>query len=407
MKLISLSSILIFGKQNENMGLRFLIIALFFCHLGYSQSTYQMRGNDKAIDVNFLTSYYHQDGNNSAVQGGVGNEELIDAANILVVNVPLDSIRSISVTVGADFYSSASTDMIDANLSSASIKDLRAYASLGYQQKNLKRGTTFGIRGGISNEYDYISFNGGLSFAKEFNEGNTELNLQAQAFIDKWRPYFPAELRRTVSIPTEKRNSFNFSASFSQVLTKRLQIALSGEVIYMDGLLSTPFHRVYFSDTTLPDIERLPSTRLKIPLSVRLNYFASEYFVIRSYYRFYSDDFGIQGHTASLEIPIKLSQSLSVSPFVRYHTQQGSKYFAPFKEHLSTEAYYTSDYDLSTLSSKKVGLAIGYHPVFGLANGKFLSRNIAFKAIELRLGYYTRDTGLNSYIGSLNFKFQF
>lgn len=389
------------------MDYRYLIIVLFFCHSGFSQSAYQMRGNDKAIDVNFLTSYYHQDGNNSAVQGGIGSEELIDAANILVVNIPLDSTRSVSATVGADFYSSASTDMIDANLSSASIKDLRAYANLGYQQKNLKKGTTFGIRGGFSTEYDYISFNGGLSFAKEWNEGNTELNLQGQAFIDKWKPYFPSELRRTVSVPTEKRNSFNFSASFSQVLTKRLQIALSGEVIYMEGLLSTPFHRVYFSDASLPDIERLPSTRLKVPLSIRLNYFANEYLVIRSYYRFYTDDFGVQGHTASLELPIKLSQSFNVAPFVRYHTQQGSKYFAPFKEHLSTEGFYTSDYDLSTLSSKKVGLAIGYHPVFGLASGKLFTREIAFKAIELRVGYYTRDTGLNAYIGSLNFKFQF
>jgi len=297
--------------------------------------------------------------------------------------------------------------MIDANLSSASIKDLRAYASIGYQQKNLRKGTTLGIRGGFSNEYDYISFNGGLSFAKEWNEGNTELNLQGQAFIDKWRPYFPAELRRTAVIPTEKRNSFNFSASFSQVVTKRFQVALSGEVIYMDGLLSTPFHRVYFSDTSIPDIERLPSTRLKIPLSIRMNYFANEYLVVRSYYRFYTDDFGVQGHTASLELPIKLSQSFSMSPFVRYHTQQGSKYFAPFKEHLSTEEFYTSDFDLSTLSSKKVGLAFGYHPVFGLANGKLFKRDIAFKSIEMRVGYYTRDTGLTSYIGSLNFKFQF
>lgn len=380
---------------------------LFYCYSGWTQSSYQMRGNDKAIDVNFLTSYYHQDGNNSAVQGGIGNEELIDIANILVVNIPLDSIRSISATVGADFYSSASTDMIDANLSSASIKDLRAYANLGYQQKNLKKGTTYGIRGGFSNEYDYISFSGGLSFAKEWNEGNSELNLQGQAFFDTWRPFFPAELRRTASVPTEKRNSFNFSASFSQVVTKRLQFALSGEVIYMEGLLSTPFHRVYFSDTATPDIERLPSTRLKIPLSIRLNYYANEYLVIRSYYRFYSDDFGVTGHTASLELPIKLNQSFSISPFARYHTQQGSKYFAPFQEHLSTDPFYTSDYDLSTLSSTKVGLAVGYHPVFGLANGRLLNRNIAFKAIELRVAYYTRDTGLTAYIGSLNFKFQF
>lgn len=388
------------------MGIRILIVLLFLSHVSISQSAYQMRGNDKAIDVDFLTSYYHQNGNNSAVQGGVGREELIDVANILVVNIPLDSIRSINATVGADFYSSASTDMIDANLSSASIKDLRAYANIGYQQKNLRKGMTFGVRGGFSKEFDYTSFNGGLSFAKEWNEGNSELNLQGQVFIDKWKPFFPSELRRTVTVPTDNRNSYNFSASFAQVVTKRLQFALSGEVIYMDGLLSTPFHRVYFSDTTVPDIERLPSTRLKIPLSVRLNYFVNEYLVIRSYYRFYTDDFGIEAHTASLELPIKVSRSFSIGPFVRYHTQKGSKYFAPFEQHLSSETFYTSDYDLSTLNSQKFGLSIGYHPIFGLANGNLFNRNIAFKAIELRLGYYTRDTGLTSYIGSLNFKFQ-
>ena len=69
------------------MRLQFLTMILFISYSGFSQSAYQMRGNDKTIDVDFLTSYYHQDGNNSAVQGGVGREELIDVANILVVNI--------------------------------------------------------------------------------------------------------------------------------------------------------------------------------------------------------------------------------------------------------------------------------------------------------------------------------
>ena len=57
----------------------------------HSQSTYKMKGNDRAIDVNFLSSYYQQEGNNSAVEGGVGTEHLIDGANMLIVNVPIDS----------------------------------------------------------------------------------------------------------------------------------------------------------------------------------------------------------------------------------------------------------------------------------------------------------------------------
>lgn len=372
----------------------------------WAQSEYQMRANDKAIDINFLSSYYKQDGNNSAVEGGIGGEELIDAANILIVNVPLDSTKSLSVTAGADFYSSASTDRIDANVSSASIKDLRAYGNIGYTIKNLKAGTTYGVSVGFSSEYDYQSISGGLNFAKEWNEGNSEIGFQAKAFFDKWSLYFPAELRRTATVPTDKRNSYSLSSTYSQVLNKRLQMSLSAELIFMDGLLSTPFHRVYFFDQEGPSIEKLPSTRLKIPMSIRVNYFAHEKFVVRTYYRYYTDDFGVNGHTANLEIPIKITDSFSAAPFYRYHKQQGSDYFAPYAKHSASEEFYTSDFDLSTLSSKKYGLAFGYSPLYGISKASILSKSITFKSIELRLAYYQRDTGLNAYIGSVNFAFR-
>ena len=42
----------------------------------------------KEIDANFLSGYYHQDGNNSAVTGGIGTEKLTDFSNVFIVNVP-------------------------------------------------------------------------------------------------------------------------------------------------------------------------------------------------------------------------------------------------------------------------------------------------------------------------------
>lgn len=371
-----------------------------------SQSTYRMKENDKEVDVNFLSSYYHQDGNNSAVEGGIGSEKLDDVASIIIINIPLDSTRSVNATIGADFYTSASTDMIDADRSSASSKDLRAYFNFGYTQKDLDKGTTYGIRLGLSNEYDYFSINGGLSFTKEWNEGNSELSLQAQAFIDSWRLYFPDELKEKVSVAGKGRNSYNFSAVYSKVINQRMQMSISGEAIYMTGLLSTPFHRVFFNDQSSADIERLPDSRLKFPISVRLNYFAHERFVIRTFYRYYTDDFGIDAHTGSIEVPIKLSDSYTISPYYRYHTQTGSQYFAAFGAHSSSETFYTSDYDLSELSSQQYGLGFSYSPTFGISQSHLLGRDLTFKAIELRLGYYTRDTGLNGYIGSINFQFK-
>ena len=143
------------------------------------------------------------------------------------------------------------------------------------------------------------------------------------------------------------------------------------------GWLANPMQRVYFADKsnyfigeaddipnyTSPsnqdvfqladDIERLPDTRLKTPIGMRFNYYLNEYFVLRNYYRYYFDDWGIKSHTANVEVPIKVSNSFTLYPSYRYYTQSKSDYFAPFDEHLSTEEFYTSDYDLSEFNSSQ------------------------------------------------------
>jgi len=367
--------------------------------IALAQGEYKMKGNNDYTEIDILSSYYNQDGDNGAVTGGVGTEALTDVATLIVINIPKDSTKALNYTFGADYYTSASTDNIDNNPSSASSKDIRAFVNVGYSKLNLSKATTYGIRLGISREYDYTSFNGGINFAKEFYEGNSQLSLNAQVFVDQWGLYFPVELRGNVTVPTTSRNSYDGQITWSQVINKKLQIAISGEVIYMNGLLSTPFHRVFFADQDTPDIERLPSTRLKIPLSIRSTWFALERLVVRSYYRFYTDDFGINAHTVNIDLPFKISDSFTATPFYRYHTQTGSDYFAPFAVHNSTQEFYTSDYDLSDLSSHKYGLAVGYSPLYGLARMRmpFSKRAVMFNSLILRGARYSRDTGLSAY----------
>ena len=388
----------------------FFILPLILVTWGLSfaqENEYQMKGNDKEITADFLTSYYDQTGNNAAVTGGIGTEDLEDYASMLVLNVPLDSVNAINVTVGADYYTSASTDNINSRVSSASSKDLRAYGTIGYNKKNLKKGTTYGIKANFSTEYDYTSISGGVSYAKEFQEGNSELNLNAQAFFDDWTTFFPQELRGRVNVPTTKRQSYNLQATYSQVINKRMQFSVSSEAILMNGLLSTPFHRVYFSDQISPDIERLPDSRLKIPIGLRLNIFPADVFVLRTYYRYYWDNWGLKAHSMSLEIPVKISTGLTLSPFYRYHTQTMADYFAPFAIHTSTEEFYTSDFDLSTLDSHKFGLGIKIAPLYGLSRGKwpFSKKVLSFKSLDIRGAYYQRSTDLKAFIVSLGLSF--
>ncbi len=359
----------------------------------------------REIKANFLSSYYEQDGNNAAVTGGIGTEQLTNLANVVLINIPLDSLNAITIYSGADNYSSASTDNIDREVSSASRQDLRAFGTLTYSRLNLKRNETYTVKTGFSTEYDYTSISAGFSYTKEWNDANSEITFAGQAFFDNWSLIYPMELRGRVSQPTAGRQSYNGQLLFSQILNKRLQMGLTGEVIYMSGLLSTPFHRVYFSDGSGLDIERLPSTRIKTPISIRLNYFPIDKLVLRSYYRYYRDDFGIVGNTFELEAPFKVNRQITLAPFYRYHSQSASTYFAPFQGHLSTQSFYTSDYDLSALNSTKMGVGIKYYPLYGLLRSKpfFKSkRTFVIKFLDIRGAYYQRSTGLNAYIGSIN-----
>jgi hypothetical protein len=385
-------------------------VGLYFVTLaGFSQSlmdtsSYKNR-KLKVEEVNFVSSYYKQDGNNSAVTGGIGTEKLTDFATTLEVRLsrydPRNRKHTLTGEVGIDVYTSASSDKIDPNtISSASSGDKRIYPSLTYAVTNEAKRSTVSINGSISTEYDYFSKGLSLGWSKLSKDRNREFSAKAQAFLDTWTVILPIELRGRNNLKGNKpRNSYSASFTLSQVVNKRLQVLLLADLAYQEGQLATLYHRTYFTDGT-HKVEQLPDKRIKLPLGIRLNYFAGDNFIIRTYYRYYQDDWGMNAHTAELEIPVKFTPFLSISPFYRYYRQQGVKYFAAYQQHQPSEDFYTSDYDLSTLTSNMGGLGIRYAPPGGVFNVPTLN------AMEFRYGHYKRSTGLASDIVTLLLKFK-
>ena len=71
----------------------------------------------KFEEINFVSGYYHQNGNNSAVTGGIGTEKLTDFANNIELKLSKydrkDRKHTLALTAGIDHYTSASSDKID------------------------------------------------------------------------------------------------------------------------------------------------------------------------------------------------------------------------------------------------------------------------------------------------------
>ncbi len=381
----------------------FISTLMGFSQAAQDSSVYKMR-KLKVEEINFVSGYYLQDGNNSAVTGGIGSEELTDFATTTEVRLSRYDSRLrkhvVSIELGFDAYSSASSDKIDpSTISSASASDKRFYPSIAYSIANEKTRSTYSVTGSVSTEYDYLSKGLSLSWSKLSMDNNREFSAKAQVYLDTWSVILPIELRNNDASRKEPRNTYSASFTVSQVLSRRLQILLLTDVAYQHGQLATLYHRTYFTDGT-HRFEKLPSARIKVPLGVRLNYFIGDRFIVRSYYRYYSDDWGMKAHTFELETPIKVTPFISLSPFYRYYTQHGVNYFKTYGEHENEQKFYTSDYDLSSLKSTMIGLGFRYAPPGGVLG---LTR---FNAVELRYGHYERSTGLNAEIISLLAKFK-
>lgn len=381
----------------------------------------------KLEEVNLVSGYYNQDGNHSAVTGGIGTQKLNDVSNVIDLKFVSRDINNnkntLNFEAGIDHHSAASQAFVS-NSGASNPGGTRIYPSINWLvEKN--SGLNFGLGASYSAEYNYHSYGLNFSAGKMSKDKNTAINFKGQAFFDKVTMIEPSELIPKVTqvdvttyttasgntitsgrnshkanIPTSARNTFSGSLTLSHVVNKNMQFALITDAVAQNGFLSLPFHRVYFKNADSAKIENLPNARVKLPLGFRLNYFLGDKIILRTYYRYYTDNWGIKAHTASLEIPYKISPFVSVSPFYRYYIQTAAYYFAPYKEHLTTDKYYSSNYDLSAFSSQFFGVNIKITPQKGVFNMPF------FNTLELRYGHYTQTTGLQADNIGISLKFK-
>ncbi|GAL80341.1 hypothetical protein JCM19274_631 [Algibacter lectus] len=402
----------------------------------------------ETTEVDFLTSYYSQDGDNAAVTGGVGTEELTDVTGTFVVSIPLNDDDVLTIDAGISAYTSASSSNIDpfddgpadpfqASSGGASSSDAWANLTGSYSHSSDDRNDIWSAKLAISSEYDYFSVGVGGTYSKLFNEKNTEVSVSGNVYLDTWNPIYPTELRpfgaegnglsdrlftqntitgntdynpRFSEFDSKGRNSYSLGFGFSQILHKNLQGSLALDFVQQDGLLSTPFQRVYFGDVAdsfiddfqLADaVERLPDSRFKVAAGGRLNWYINEVLTVRTFYRYYFDDWGINSHTASIELPIKITNKFTLYPSYRYYNQTAADYFNPYEGALSTDAFYTSDYDLSEYSANQYGFGVSYTDIFTKAH----IWNYGLKSIDLKFYQYDRDTTFSSSIITAGFKF--
>jgi len=412
-------------------------VAKTYIPIGYDTSDY--RPHRLRLDaINLVSSYYNQNGDHSAVTGGIGSEKVTDISNGIDLNfVWFDQAKrknTITAGLGIDHHTSASSGYV-ALKGGADPSGSRIYPSLEWSVENTQKGTSFGLGAYYSNEYNYKSKGLDISWSKKTNDKSGEFGVKLQGYFDDVTQILPSEFVKVIpptyippgtttyttpsgnvvtvttggkvinsknSLSSDPRTTLTAAFSYSQIINSRLQVMLLADVVDQSGDLGLPFHRVY--GTYFPNgkdsVEKLPATRFKLPLGIRANYFLGDNMILRSYYRYYADSWGVRANTASLELAYKVSPFFSISPFYRYYTQSAAFYFAGYNEHKVTDQYYTSNYEYAQFNSQFFGVGIRLAPPKGVLGWQNLHE------LELRYGHYATTESLTSNVVSISLGFK-
>lgn len=387
-----------------------LIPVLFFFNSLISQDSLYRQKKLTTLDIEAFYSFYKQDGNNSAVTGGIGTEEL--SVNNFGFNFGLttDTSHTFIFETYVDVITSASVDNIDFVKSSASETDNHLAVGIGYQYQSKKSPFLVGAKYLFGLESDFTSNGFNIWTSVTSKDFSRNLSFSVTCFFDdlRWGRFnedegykpttliYPVELRYRQWFDIYRRYTYNFNLGYTQDVNRHLSMQFNLGVIVQQGLLSTTFHRIYFSDSDSVVVENLPRQRNQLPLSIGLNSFVTSSWILKAYYLFYCDNFGIIANTFAIESPVKLNYKFTLYPFFRYYLQTASYYFKPFREHSVHDEFFTSDYDLSAFSSFKTGLGFGFYP-----DSRFGRSRWSFNNITLRYAYYWRTNRLDAHMISL------
>jgi hypothetical protein len=160
----------------------------------------------------------------------------------------------------------------------------------------------------------------------------------------------------------------NYSIGVSQIITRNLIVSGQYEVITDEGWTNSPYRSVrYFIGTdqqgTQPEV--YPNTHTSNSASIRAKYFLPYRAAIDGMYRFYTDTWGVIGHTGELGYvhPLKkpfLGGDWTFEARLHYYTQTGADFYQDIFPRADFSNFMARDKELSTYTGLTGGLVATY-----------------------------------------------
>jgi hypothetical protein len=275
----------------------------------------------------------------------------IDGPSILVRKKVGKSVSMVG-NYYVDMVSSASIDVIT---TASPYTEERTQWSLGMDY--LRGNTTMRVGYTNSEESDYDAATYNFSVSQDMFGSMTTLTL-SYALGD--------DLVRKSDDPTFARDldKQNYGIGLTQILTKNLIATLNFETGTDEGYLNNPYRSVRYFDSGSAvgysfEGELYPNTRTSNAVGIRARYFLPYRAAIEGEYRFFTDTWDIESHTASLTY-VHPWRDFTFTGKFRYHDQTAAHFYSDLFPRSQATNFRGRDKELSPLTSYTFRLKASY-----------------------------------------------
>jgi len=293
--------------------------------------------------------------------------------------------------VPIDVVSAASPDALDAVSTASRTNEAASFDLSSTYHANPVTDVT--LRAAFHLEEPFRSWTLGVAGSRSFADGNTTIAASLNQVFD-WLDRFNLFGTR---LGRRYRSSTNANLSVTQLLSPTTVGYLGYGVTVQIGELSNTWNAVPLDSGEL-GLEVLPGLRHRHAFVGRIAQALPWKAVLKGFYRFYVDNWGILAHTLEAQLYQRLGRQFYLRANYRFHVQTAASFFS-LSAPAADGALRTADSDLAAFDAQTVGILAGL-------DLKFVRR---LQGLHLDVGYEryfrTNDLRVNIYTCSAGFRF--
>jgi len=198
----------------------------------------------------------------------------------------------------------------------------------------------------------------------------------------------------------------HYGVGLTQILTRNLIATLNFETITDEGFLNNPYRSVRYVDNGSAigysyEPELYPHTRTSNAVGLRAKYYLPWRAALEGEYRYFTDTWDIEAHTASLAYTHPWGNFVFTGKY-RYHDQTGAHFYNDLFPRSEATNFRGRDKEISPLTSQSFQIGASYEFIDDAEGWGFIKKGTANLSYSfLAVDYHDfRDVSLGEPLGS-------